>query len=214
MTQKRTDWDAYYSKPAITASMARKTTENIIIHSILTLQGFENTQHICELGGANSCFFSPIRHCFPDAKYTIIDNNHVGMSLFSSNHLEESNIVLLEMDIFEHEEQPELADIVFSAGLIEHFSTKRTQKAIQAHFKRVKDDGLVIITFPTPTWLYRIVRKLAEWAHLWIFHDETPLKMDFVIDEAKKYGTILYARINWLTILTQGVVIIRPFKGT
>jgi len=212
MIKKSTDWDAYYVKHAKASSFTRKSTENILIQTMLNVFKEGEIQHICELGGANSCFFSPIRHQFPDAHYTIVDNNHTGMSLFATTHSKEKNIHLVENDIMNMPKQQTLADVVFSTGLIEHFSIEGTKQSIHAHFDCVKSGGLVIITFPTPTWLYRLTRSLAEIMGLWIFHDERPLQMQSVIDEMKQYGEILFAKINWWTILTQGVVVVRLAK--
>ena len=70
----------------------------------------------------------------------------------------------------------------------------------------------MIITFPTPTWLYRIVRKFAEWIGVWVFHDERPLSFDEVRESLILHGEILYECTNWPIILTQGVIVTRKFK--
>ncbi len=64
------------------------------------------------------------------------------------------------------------ADVVFSIGLIEHFDPAGTRQAIEAHFALLKPGGYAIISYPTPTWLYRAARTLTEAAGLWKFHDE------------------------------------------
>ena len=70
-----------------------------------------------------------------------------------------------------------LYDIVFSVGLIEHFDPAGTARVVAAHFDYLRPGGTAIITFPTPTWLYRVVRGLAEMTNNWIFHDERPLRL-------------------------------------
>jgi 2-polyprenyl-3-methyl-5-hydroxy-6-metoxy-1,4-benzoquinol methylase len=68
----------------------------------------------------------------------------------------------------------EAADVVFSVGLIEHFDQSGTNAMIRAHFKALKPAGCAIISFPTPTWLYRAAPRLAETLGLWKFPDERP----------------------------------------
>jgi len=57
--------------------------------------------------------------------------------------------------------------------------------AVQAHLDAAKLGGYILITFPTPTLLYRIIRKAAEILGVWKFHDERPLKAAEVISRKK-----------------------------
>ena len=50
----------------------------------------------------------------------------------------------------------------------------------------LKKDGITIISFPTPTFLYRITRKICEIIGIWFFHDERPLEFEEVIKETQK----------------------------
>ena len=63
--------------------------------------------------------------------------------------------------------------------------------------------------FPTPTWLYRGTRYIAEQLGMWHFPDERPLRFDEVEDQVRKHGTVVESRINWPIVLTQGIVIAR-----
>ena len=103
------------------------------------------------------------------------------------------------------------ADIVFSVGLIEHFAAEQTAHVIGRHFSCVKPGGLVVITFPTPTFLYRITRTLAESAGLWRFPDERPLQWAEVLAEVVRHGMVLTTFTNWPLALTQGVVVARAW---
>ena len=69
--------------------------------------------------------------------------------------------------------------------------------------------GLVVITYPTPTWLYRIIRWAAERAGVWEFPDERPLSSAEVTTEVARHGRILDVRLNWPVVLTQGIVAAR-----
>ena len=98
---------------------------------------------------------------------------------------------------------------MFSVGLVEHFDPARTREAILAHFSILRPGGIAIITFPTPTLLYRVTRGLIEAAGMWKFHDERPLKPAEVASSVKERGEILQQKLMWPLILTQHVVVAR-----
>jgi hypothetical protein len=93
--------------------------------------------------------------------------------------------------------------------LIEHFDEPGTAQAIANHFRFVRPGGLVLITFPTPTWLYRGTRKLAEWSGQWRFHDERPLGFSEVEIALAQHGELLDRDLIWPIVLTQGVLLAR-----
>jgi len=208
---KSTDWDSYYGAPSPFASITRRITGRLFLRLIEKFKPAAITG-FCELGGANSCFFSSLTAGYPDAFYTVLDTNRKGLDLLAGRCPSPKKVALLENDILASAPAGVSADVVFSAGLIEHFSPKDTAKAIQAHFACARPGGLVIISFPTPTWLYRATRSLAESLGLWLFHDERPLKPAAVEREMARYGTILYRTINWKIILTQGIIVARADK--
>jgi SAM-dependent methyltransferase len=86
------------------------------------------------------------------------------------------------------------ADIVFSVGLVEHFNPAQTREAVLAHFNLLKPGGVAIITFPTPTALYRLARRLIEMAGMWKFPDERPLRPREVIDAIVQRGDLLWQK--------------------
>lgn len=208
---KQTDWDSYYLRPGKASSVTRDITENKLL-DMFDRYGAVESPVICELGGANSCFFAGMRRHFPNSKYIIVDNNRYGLDLFSKNHSEEKNTVLIQEDVLNGSSSHISADIVYSVGLIEHFSPADTAKVIKRHFSYVKPGGLVVITFPTPTWLYSGTRGLAELFNIWNFPDERPLLVEDAKLEMMKYGELLTAFINWPIVLTQGVVAIKAQK--
>jgi glycosyltransferase involved in cell wall biosynthesis len=205
----RTNWDAYYSAPFKTAAFSRKLTERRL-HGLISAFGGSPISQIVEMGGGNSCFFQGLRAKYPNAIYTIIDNNQHGLDLFQQKHSDDPAIRICNHDVLEQKDPIRIpADIAFSIGLVEHFPPQATARAINAHFSCVKPGGIVIITFPTPTWLYVIARRLTELAGAWRFPDERPLKMSEVIQEAMKYGEIVHTSINWPIVFTQGIVVVR-----
>lgn len=206
---KRTDWDRYYTRPYRTAALFRKLTERIL-HRLINDYSpqVQHALRIGELGGANSCFFEGIRKRIKPAEYHIIDNNQIGLDEFRKRVAVDSNVMIYNDDVLQMRRELAL-DIVFSVGLIEHFSPQDTRKAVRAHFQILKPDGIAIITFPTPTLLYRATRRLSEALGLWIFHDERPLYRGEVADAIAGIGTIVFEKTIWSIILTQRIMVIR-----
>ena len=206
----KTDWDDYYNVPFKAAAISRKFTQKKLLQLIETFKQ-KNIWHICELGGGNSSFFSKLKKVYPQSLYTIIDNNQRGLDIFQQQNRNSQETVLLNANVIDLEFSATdiEADVVFSIGLIEHFLHKDTAKAIQAHFACAKPGSLIIITFPTPTWLYVIARRITELVGAWKFPDERPLQIKEVVDEVKKHGEILHISINWPVIFTQGIVVAR-----
>lgn len=202
-----TDWDAYYKKPAKSASLTRSITGAHLL-SLLKRHHGESPPTVVELGGANSCFFKMLQKKLHPLSYTIVDNNPAGL-LATEQLVKDGAVRLICANILDHEFTGELADICYSVGLIEHFDVDGTNKAIEAHFRATKSGGIVLITFPTPTWLYRLTRTIIESLGLWIFHDERPLSIREVRDQVKKRGTILHESINWWIFLTQAIIVVR-----
>jgi glycosyltransferase involved in cell wall biosynthesis len=203
-----TDWNSYYSRPSRQAQVTRKITTRILL-SLMRRHAPTRPRTISEFGGANSCFYVPIRDAFPDVDYLVIDNNTVGLGMLEARARHE-RLTTRNENLLQLAEGTVQADIVFSVGLIEHFDPAGTAMMIRKHFASVRPNGLVIITFPTPTLPYRVTRWLAELAGIWRFPDERPLTIGEVEAEVRKYATIVESRINWAIILTQGIVVARP----
>ncbi len=210
--EKKTDWDRYYSRPYKTAAYSRKIVSARLIAMLkANLKGIEKPE-IAELGGANSCFFEAIRNEVKPAKYYILDNNELGLKKFTERIKDAHEVSLHKADVLNMQLPPLKADIVFSVGLIEHFDKDNTARAIHSHFELLKPGGVAIILFPTPTFLYNATRFMAEVMHLWIFHDERPLKLDEVKSVCNLYGKMEKSSIIWPIFLTQYAVVVRKNK--
>ena len=70
------------------------------------------------------------------------------------------------------------ADLVFSVGLIEHFDAAGTARALHTHLQATRPGGVCLLSYPTPTLLYRVARRIAELTGQWRFHDERPLRLE------------------------------------
>ena len=101
------------------------------------------------------------------------------------------------------------ADFVFSVGLVEHFSGDEIASVVRAHFDCARRGGLVVISVPTPTWLYRATRWVAERSGVWRFPDEQAIPADRVLREGERFGDALCAEVLWPLVLTQAAVVFR-----
>ncbi|WP_321475141.1 glycosyltransferase [uncultured Paludibaculum sp.] len=204
-----TDWTSYYESVPATAKLTRRYSASVLVR-MMRSAGIGSGAGFLEIGGANSCFYDRLAVEFQPSLYEVIDTNKHGLDLLARRA--ESRVRLRQESVLELGQDPR-ADIVFSVGLVEHFDCAGTRRAIEAHFDQVKPGGTVLVTFPTPTLLYRIARMFLELLGLWKFPDERPLIRDEVRKTVLTQGDILEERILWPLILTQGVVVARKRMG-
>jgi len=202
-----TDWNAYYHRPAAPAKLTRKISSAKILATLAPALAHQEIS-VCELGGANSCFADDFLKRQNIVNYHIIDTNDYGVELFKTRYATEHRATAEILDARGLDTNPSF-DIVYSVGLIEHFLEDDTANCIESHFRVCKPGGVVLITFPTPTLIYRVIRKIAEALDLWEFHDERPLQFSEVESTAKPLGLSLHRSTNWWIGLTQGYVMYR-----
>lgn len=204
--KKTTDWTAYYQKPYKVSSYTRRITANILIR-LLQRYGVNTKAKIAELGGGNSFFYDLICKQIMPIRYVILDNNECGIYKFVERYgtTEKTNAVLF--DALNPHNLGEKFNIVISCGLIEHFSKGDTARIINTHFSLLEQGGICVMTFPTPTWSYRITRYFAELLKLWIFYDERPLEIAEIEKECNKYGQLQTKIINNKIALSQAIVV-------
>jgi putative flippase GtrA len=210
-TGSATDWDTYYTNVPATARITRKYTTAMLLDAIrrhAAPAAADASFSILEIGGANSCFIESILAETGCAHYDVVDTNHYGLELLQNRmgdrgivHLHEVSVLGLKMD--------RTADVVFSVGLVEHFDPPRTREAVLAHFEVLRPGGTAIITFPTPTLLYRITRGFLEMIGMWKFPDERPLKPPEVIAAIRGRADILIQKTLWPLMLTQYMIVAR-----
>jgi glycosyltransferase involved in cell wall biosynthesis len=208
---KTTDWNAYYANVPRTAKWTRRYTTAALLEAVRmhasAPQG-DGRLAVVEIGGANSCFLDPILAGIGCRCYDVVDTNEYGLSLLAAKWPESGVLRLHQQDVL-HLRMPAEADMVFSVGLVEHFDPAGTRRAVQAHFDALRPGGIAIISFPTPTWLYRITRKCIELLGMWKFHDERPLRHDEVIASIQECGEVLSAKTLWPLFLTQELIVAR-----
>lgn len=211
MTDK-TDWNRYYLKelPIIT-KISRAINGKAILSSYKKINLIDSDISICELGGANSCFARNFCENSSVKRYHIVDSNKIGLSMFKGSYPGTRFTVELD-DIILPYSNDEHFDLVFSVGLIEHFQSTDIETVVQAHFARCKINGHVLITFPTPTWLYKFCRTCLTMIGRWDFPDELPLEMNKARSLIQNFGVVRYESITWSIGLTQGLFLVEKMS--
>jgi SAM-dependent methyltransferase len=209
---RATDWDSYYQSVPATAKLTRRYSTAVLIDAMRrAMPAGAQPPSIVEIGGANSCFLDAIVAALAPRSYDVVDTNAFGLSLLAKRVGNNPSVRLHEQSIFQMS-LPATADVVFSVGLVEHFDVPRTRDAVLAHFDIVRPGGVVVITFPTPTLLYRATRKSIEAAGMWKFHDERPLQPREVLATVRERGEVLQEKTLWPLMLTQYLVIARKVR--
>jgi putative flippase GtrA len=209
VAKRATDWDRYYTSVPFTARLTRRYSTAFLLDVIRRhAPPGGGMISIAEIGGANSCFLDAIVSKVGCRSYDVIDTNRYGLSLLEQRagngsvvRLHEQSVLALSMDLE--------ADLVFSVGLVEHFDPEETRRAVLAHFDILRPGGVAIITFPTPTLLYRATRRLIEAARMWNFPDERPLLPGEVVPAIRERGEVLQQKTLWPLILTQHAIVAR-----
>jgi SAM-dependent methyltransferase len=201
-----TDWDRYYERPARLAGLSRRVTAAALLRQLR--RWAPPRPVLAELGGANSCFFDRIQAELRPRQYHVVDSNQVGLDRLRQRSGARADVFLHHDDVLQLT-LPTPMDLVFSVGLIEHFDPVGTQRAVRAHFDLLKPGGIAVITFPTPTWLYRAARCAVERSGAWRFPDERPLRLAEVLAVAAPYGQPLFQTLLWPIVFTQYLVVWR-----
>ena len=213
--QQTTDWNRYYQAPFKTACWSRRIVRNTLLR-LFYESGLTRQKDLCilEAGGGNSCFYQAVAEHLKPVRYCVLDQHQESLDQLVRRIQSRKNIIppeIIRQNVLESP-SPDLQkkfDMVFSVGLIEHFSSEGTQGALQFHLDCVKPGGLVIVFFPTPTILYRIIRKAAELTGLWIFHDERPLTVRELLPQLQVQGNVLKHKILYAMFLTQAFIVLR-----
>jgi putative flippase GtrA len=207
-TSDSTDWDKYYRSVPPTARLTRRYTTRRLL-ACLERCGTApagTSFEITEIGGANSCFLEPIIARLAPARYRVIDTNAYGLNLLRSRTHLAPLLQLEQADVLDLPEDHR-SEIVFSVGLIEHFNPEQTRQAIQGHLKVARPGGILLLTFPTSTWLYRITRRVCEIAGVWAFPDERPLDRSEVLAAVGADAQLCHEETLWPLVFTQHLMV-------
>lgn len=208
---KATNWTEYYSKPKSKFStVTQKITLKKLIYYIERYAA--DKLDIMELGGGNSCFAKGLLAGCGKVSintYSIIDSCEVAVKQFQEMKLS-GNAYLADLTSDTALTQIEKKfDLVYSVGLIEHFRGKDIDKIIAAHFQLCKEDGIVLISVPTPTLQYLLIRKCMELLGVWGFPDEKALKYEDISAAIERHGKLSDKKVNRKLPLTQLIIVCR-----
>lgn len=211
--QTATDWDSYYTSVPATAKVTRRYTTAALLDVIkryVKPAAASGHLSIVEIGGANSCFVDRILAEVPCGSYDVVDTNQYGLSLLAQRFGSSDVVRLHQQSVLALALDP-AADLVFSVGLVEHFDPAHTRAAVHAHFQVLRPGGVAIITFPRPTFLYRVTRGVIEMAGMWRFFDERPLDPPEVLAAIRECADVMYQKTLWPLFLTQQLVVARKW---
>jgi SAM-dependent methyltransferase len=211
---RATDWNRYYASVPATARITRRYSTSVLLDAIgrhARAARNDGQLSIVEIGGANSCFLDAILSRIPCHSYDVVDTNEYGLALLSGR-AGEGNVVRLHKHSILDGTLGLSADLVFSVGLVEHFRPRETRAAVLAHFDYLRPGGTLIVTFPTPTLLYRATRRFIEALGMWSFPDERPLQPQEVMDAVRERGEAIREKVLWPLMLTQYMIVARK-KG-
>jgi putative flippase GtrA len=201
-----TDWTAYYSKVPPTAKLTRRYTTSVLVNALRKYA--HASPDVIEIGGANSCFLDAVLRQVQPRSYHVVDLNEYGLDLLRDRVEGRSEVVLHRQDVRTLALGVK-ADAVFSVGLIEHFDRAGTREAILSHLRLVAEGGIAILSYPTPTLLYRAARAITELLGLWNFPDERPLERGEVLESLAGHGHVVFEKTLWPLIFTQHFMVIQ-----
>jgi SAM-dependent methyltransferase len=138
----------------------------------------------------------------------VVDSNAYGLELLRQRLGGRGDVVLHQQDVLDLKLEME-ADVVFSVGLIEHFDAAGTRRALLAHLDLLKPGGCAIVSFPTPSLLYRAARRLCELLGRWKFPDERPVARSEVLECIAGRGRVVFEQVLWPIVFTQRLMVIR-----
>lgn len=207
-----TDWTSYYTSVPITARLTRRYSNRVLVRTLSSAVRVSGPiRRIMELGGANSCFVDRVCQSLQPETYTIVDRNPSGLSLLAG--WMPPSTASTRLDVRQGDvrflEPAAVVDAVFSIGLIEHFAPADTSKVVRTHFDLVRSGGVVLVSYPTATLLYRGTRRVLEILGLWSFPDERPLLFAEIADAVGDRGDLISRRMMWPLLLTQEMVVFR-----
>ncbi len=208
LPQGSTDWTNYYQSVPPTARLTRRYTARALVRTLARFSPAQ-TRTVMEIGGANSCFVDSILRRIKPERYRVVDTNEHGLELLRRRFPNASRVVATNASVLDLRPEDDPVDVVFSVGLVEHFSPEETARAVRAHFGLAREGGLVVISFPTPTRLYRLARGLCEAAGIWQFPDERPLNPEEVLAIAREQGEVVFEKLLWPLIFTQHLIAVR-----
>lgn len=213
-----TDWKQYYKKRSIFSKISGRLCQRSLheVLSKLPIPESRTFKTIAELGGGNSIIYPWLRTHYPQSHIILIDKEEFSQTEFLTAARGDRALSCVVHDLLDS--APEAArgkaDLVLSLGLVEHFSPSGTKKMLERHFECCRPGGLVLVSFPCPTSLYKCTRRAMEALGVWQFHDERPLEPAEVRSVMGQHGVELLDKLDIRMGLTQLIVVFRKGVGS
>jgi len=127
---------------------------------------------------------------------TLLDLNPAAIDLTKEAHAKlKKNADFFIANMFDMPFKDKQYDIVFNAGVIEHFNEEERKKALKEYKRILKDEGVMYIAFPNHySAPYRISYKIRMLLNKWPYPEE--FKIFDLINEIKSNDLILEKRMT------------------
>lgn len=73
---------------------------------------------------------------------------------------------------------------------------------------------MCLLSYPTPTPLYRVARRIAELTGQWRFPDERLLRLEEITLTVDPYGSLIATHLVWPILFTQQMIAIVRRSGS
>ena len=105
---------------------------------------------------------------------TLLDLNPLAIELTKKAHMKlEKKAQFIVANMFKMPIKDKEFDIVFNAGVIEHFNQAERMSAFKEYSRIMKDNGIMYIAFPNHySFPYRLAYKIRKLLHKWPYPDE------------------------------------------
>lgn len=127
---------------------------------------------------------------------TLLDLNPLAIELTKKAHKaldKQANFIIADM--FSMPIENKEFNILFNAGVIEHFSKEERKRAFKEYSRILKDDGVMFIAFPNHYSLpYRLAYKIRKLLNKWIYPDE--YKIYNLEEEIESNNLVLEERLT------------------
>jgi SAM-dependent methyltransferase len=156
--------------------------------SLLKYASFSDHPSILELGSASGYITKKLSLILNSKNVVLVDSNESMLSISKKTFRDAPvNAEFVEGDFFKYDFK-ETFDLVHSGGVIEHFEPEKQFQLAKIHADLLAPGGYCIIFVPSPTPVYRFVRKIIELLHLWNYTDEIPMTESELIEMVEKTG--------------------------
>ncbi len=203
-----TDWNQYHRSVPFTARLTRKHTARVLLAALRKFPHYADGGIIVEPGGVKSRFLGRIVRELQPSAYYIVESNDHGLKILSQRTSQPPQVGKHSVDVSSMNLNLH-ADAVFSVDLIEHFDPAGARSAVCKHFELLQPGGYAILSFPTPTLLYRVARRVTEFFGLWNRPDERPLSRQDVLESVAPLGEVVLEKTLWPLADARHLVVVR-----